>query len=181
MIFKKKESPKFTCFLCSNNLEKKKKSNITIGENETCKECIEMIEELGGEKILDLKLSIEEMKQMIEDSENYTIEELREMYPNMKTKEEIKNEKKEKERKRIIKTQIVTTENGKKSTSSSIVRGAIGGAILGPAGLVGGAASGKNKKGKTTFLIKYNDGSKEILTVTNNSLLFNEYCKYLDD
>ena len=44
---------------------------------------------------------------------------------------------------------ILVGEESKKSVGSAVVRGAIGGAILGPVGLAAGAVSGKNNQ-KTT-------------------------------
>ncbi len=70
--------------------------------------------------------------------------------------------------------------DSRKKVGSTVVRGAVGGALLGPAGLVGGALSGKNKViGKTTFLIEYEDGHRETKTVDNNSTEFNKLCNYL--
>ncbi len=80
--------------------------------------------------------------------------------------------------KKIIKT-IIVGQDSKKSTASTIGRGAIGGFLLGPVGLVGGALSGKNKN-KTTFLIIYDDGSRETMDVKNGSLLYKTYISYLE-
>ena len=82
---------------------------------------------------------------------------------------------------KIVKTMIVSNEEGKKGLGSTVVRGAVGGALLGPVGMLGGALTGKKKKGTTTFLITYDSGRKETMTVKNNSLLFNTYCQYLDE
>lgn len=73
---------------------------------------------------------------------------------------------------------ILVSEDSKKSLGSSIVRGAVGGALLGPVGLVGGAVTGKNKT-KTTFTIVYKSGRKEVQTVENNSNEFETYARYL--
>lgn len=73
---------------------------------------------------------------------------------------------------------IVAGSNSQKSMGSSIARGAVGGALLGPVGLIGGAASGKNKT-TTTFTIVYKNGKRKVETVDNNSFLFREYSKYL--
>jgi len=78
--------------------------------------------------------------------------------------------------KRISKTAIVG-DDSRKSLSSTMVRGAVGAALLGPVGLLAGA-TGKNKK-TTTFLIEYSDGSRETKTVKTNSSEFKNYCKYL--
>ena len=76
------------------------------------------------------------------------------------------------------KTMIVGADS-KKSAGSSIGRGLVGGALLGPVGLIGGALSGKNKK-STTFLIEYDDGSRDTDTVKTGGMMFNVYAKYLD-
>ena len=73
---------------------------------------------------------------------------------------------------------IVAGEDSRKSVGSSVVRGAIGAAVLGPVGLVGGALSGKNKT-KTTFTIVYKSGRREVITVDNDSNQFKEYASYL--
>lgn len=73
---------------------------------------------------------------------------------------------------------IIVGGDSRKSVGSSVTRGAIGGALLGPVGLVGGALSGKNKS-KTTFTIVYKSGRREVKTVDNNSWEFDKYAKYV--
>lgn len=73
---------------------------------------------------------------------------------------------------------IIVSEDSKKSLGSAITRGAIGAAMLGPVGLVGGAISGKNKA-KTTFTIVYKSGRREVVTVDNNSQEFEKYARYI--
>lgn len=73
---------------------------------------------------------------------------------------------------------IIVGADTRKSAGSSVARGAIGGAILGPAGLVGGALSGKNNS-ETTFTIVYKSGRREVKTVNNNSMEFDKYAKYV--
>ena len=85
-------------------------------------------------------------------------------------------------RKTIVKTMIVgTNEKIITDANDSLIGGLIGGAIFGSIGAIAGATSG-NKKiiTKTTFLIKYADGHKEIKTVKNNSYKFNKLCEYLE-
>ena len=102
------------------------------------------------------------------------------------TNEEAKEyeEIKEKQRKaKTISKVIIVGSNydSNKKIGSSVIRGAVGGALLGPAGLVGGALSGKNKvTNETKFLIEYEDGHRETKTVDNNSSEFEKLCKYLD-
>lgn len=80
--------------------------------------------------------------------------------------------------KMIRKVMIISTDS-KKKIGSAITRGTIGGAVLGPVGMVGGAVSSKNKN-STTFLIEYTDGKRETKTVNNNSPEFDKLCKYLE-
>lgn len=90
--------------------------------------------------------------------------------------------KKQIEKFKFIKQTIIVSSNQdiQKKFGSSVIRGAVGGSLLGPAGLVGGAVSGKNKiTNQTTFLIEYEDGKRETLTVNNNSYEFQELCKYI--
>ena len=63
-----------------------------------------------------------------------------------------------------IKDYQIITEDSRKSTSSSIVRGLIGGALLGPVGLIAGGVSGKNKK---TYQIELTwiDNKKSIIEI----------------
>ena len=77
----------------------------------------------------------------------------------------------------IKKTIIVATSSRKKATSA-IGRGLVGGLILGPVGLLAGTTA--KTKDTTTFLVIYNSGKQETVTVKNNGWLFREYCKYLD-
>ena len=96
--------------------------------------------------------------------------------------ERIKREKEAAIRNTISKTMIVgSNSTSRKKAGSSIVRGAIGGALLGPVGLVGGALSGKEKvSNTTTFLVEYIDGRRKTVTVDTNSPEFNRLCKYLE-
>ena len=73
---------------------------------------------------------------------------------------------------------IIVSQDSKKSLGSAVVRGAAGGALLGPAGLVGGALSGKNQT-KTTFTVVYKSGRKDVITVDNDSDEFKMYAKYI--
>lgn len=77
----------------------------------------------------------------------------------------------------ILKTMIVNSDS-RKSATSGIARGMLGGFVLGPIGALGGALSAKNKQ-RATFLIVYKDGTRETRTVNVNGLEFNEYVKYL--
>lgn len=77
-----------------------------------------------------------------------------------------------------MKTYIVSQDT-KKSASSSIGRGIVGGILLGPIGALGGALSGKNKT-RTTFLIVNDDGTRRTEEVENGSALYDLYIKHLE-
>ena len=77
-----------------------------------------------------------------------------------------------------MKTYIINQDT-KKSASSTIGRGIVGGLLLGPIGALGGALSGKNKT-KTTFLIVNDDGTRRTEEVENGSAMYNLYIKYLE-
>ena len=85
-------------------------------------------------------------------------------------------------RAKTIKQVIIVnnSSDSRKKVGSTVIRGAIGNAVLGHAGLVGGALSGKNKvSNKTTFLIEYEDGHRETKEVDNDSHEFKRLCNYL--
>lgn len=122
-------------------------------------------------------------------SSKSTKEEKRRYEENEMTDEERKEYEKhlaEKEQRRkaitIQKVQIINSNsNSRKKAGSSISRGIVGGALLGPAGMVGGALSGKNKvTNTTTFLIQYVDGHKETKTVKNDSFEFKKLIQYVE-
>lgn len=73
---------------------------------------------------------------------------------------------------------ILVGEDSRKSVGSSAIRSAVGGALLGPVGLIAGAISGKNNN-SSTFTIIYKSGRKEVKTVENNSSEFEQFAKYL--
>ncbi len=86
------------------------------------------------------------------------------------------------QKKEALKTEIdytiLVSGDTKKSVGSAVVRGAVGSALLGPVGLIGGAISGKNKS-ETTFTVIYKDGHREVHTVSNDSSEFQKYASYL--
>lgn len=83
------------------------------------------------------------------------------------------------EGKRGIRKTIIVSQSSRKKATSAVSRGLIGGAILGPVGLLAGA-SAKSKE-MTTFQVIYNNGKQETVQVKNDSYMFKEYCKYLDN
>ena len=93
------------------------------------------------------------------------------------TDEELMKKIRENSEKEIDYTILVSSDS-KKSVTSSIVRGTVGGVILGPVGMVSGAISGKNKT-KTTFSVVYKNGEREVITVDNDSKEFHEYANHL--
>lgn len=86
---------------------------------------------------------------------------------------------------RIAWTEIVdsthrTSERTK--AGSALVRGAVGGALLGPVGALAGASSAKKQvshEDKTTFVIFYENGQRDVKTVDNNSVEYKVYLSYV--
>ena len=86
----------------------------------------------------------------------------------------------------IVSTAIVnSTMTGKQTASvtSSIVRGAVGGVIFGPVGLVAGAVTPKKrivtKDATVTFSILFKSGKRSVETVRVGSARYNELAKYI--
>ena len=86
----------------------------------------------------------------------------------------------------IVSTAIVggtTVSKQTASATSSIVRGAVGGAVFGPVGMIAGAVTPKKKivtKGGTvTFSILYASGNRSVETVKVGSSRYNELAKYV--
>lgn len=63
-----------------------------------------------------------------------------------------------------VETYEVITDEHRKSAASGIGRGIVGGALLGPVGLIGGALSAKNK-GTYQVAIQFKDGKKSLLEI----------------
>ena len=61
----------------------------------------------------------------------------------------------------------VVTEEHAKSDASGITRGLVGGALLGPVGLIAGAITAKNV-GLYLVVIKFKDGKSSLLEVDDN-------------
>lgn len=86
----------------------------------------------------------------------------------------------------IVSTAIVnstTIGKQKASVTSSIVRGAVGGVVFGPVGMVAGAVTPKKKTVTTgatvTFAILYESGKRSVETVKVGSKRYNELAKYI--
>lgn len=65
---------------------------------------------------------------------------------------------------------------------SALVRGAVGGALLGPVGALAGASSAKKEvyhEDKTTFVIFYENGQRDVKTVDNDSVEYRVYLSYV--
>lgn len=58
----------------------------------------------------------------------------------------------------------VITEETRKSAASGVARGIVGGALLGPVGMLAGGLSAKNK-GTVTLAVQFKDGKKSLLEV----------------
>ena len=61
----------------------------------------------------------------------------------------------------LIEAYEVLTEEHRKSAASGVGRGLVGGALLGPVGLLAGAMSAKNK-GKYNVVLQFRDGRKSL-------------------
>lgn len=66
--------------------------------------------------------------------------------------------------KNAVESYEVITDEHMKSASSGIARGIVGGALLGPVGLLAGGLSAKNK-GIYTLAIQFKDGKKSLMEV----------------
>lgn len=120
-----------------------------------------------GVKIYN-KMEEERVKEELERVNNLSATE-KERYYEKKRRERMNNE---------IDYTIIVGEDSRKSVGSAVGRGIVGGVLLGPVGLVGGAISGKNKS-KTTFTIVYKSGRREVETVDNDSPEFRKYASYV--
>lgn len=60
----------------------------------------------------------------------------------------------------------VITEEHRKSAKSGVARGLVGGALIGPVGLLAGGLSAKSK-GTYQLAIEFNDGSRSLIEVDN--------------
>ncbi len=86
----------------------------------------------------------------------------------------------------IVSTAIVNTTSKSKqkaSVTSSVVRGAVGGALFGGVGMVAGAVTPKKttvtKDTTVTFAILYASGKRSVETVKVGSKRYNELAKYI--
>ena len=113
-------------------------------------------------------IEIEKINKEVELMKTMSPEE-RKPYDKQKKQERLDN---------MIDYTIIVAEDSKKSLGSAVARGAVGGVLLGPVGMVGGAISGKNKA-KTTFTVVYKSGRREVITVDNDSSDFGMYARYI--
>ncbi|MBQ9211077.1 MAG: hypothetical protein IJ153_05715 [Clostridia bacterium] len=73
---------------------------------------------------------------------------------------------------------MIAGQESRTKTGSAIGRGAVGGALLGPLGMVAGAAGAK-KNTTVTLIIRYKSGRTETKAVKLNSSEFKKYAKYI--
>lgn len=78
---------------------------------------------------------------------------------------------------RTIESVIVAGQESRTSTGSAVARGAVGGALLGPVGLL--AAAGAKKNTDVTLVIRYQSGRAVTKTVKLKSKDFKRYSKYI--
>ena len=79
---------------------------------------------------------------------------------------------------RIVKTVILSSSQHTK-TGSSLGRAALGGALFGGFGAVVGSMTGKTK-GKTRFLVLYDDDTRDTIEVVDGSWQYNMLIEYLE-
>lgn len=138
--------------------------------------------------ILTIIMGINENKQKYNYENDLMSEEQKEKYERKLKQREINKQNYQNMRQnsinktKIVKTKILTnTIDSRKKVGSTVIRGAVGGSLLGPVGMLGGAMSGKNKTtNKVTFIIEYADGHRETKTVENESNEFKKLCNYLE-
>lgn len=58
----------------------------------------------------------------------------------------------------------VVSEESRKSAASGVARGLVGGALLGPVGMLAGGLSAKNK-GTITLAVEFKDGKKSLMEI----------------
>lgn len=78
----------------------------------------------------------------------------------------------------IKKAVIVATRVGK-NNGSAIIRGVVGDALIGTSGAVIGTSTAKQKQ-FTTFLLVYEDDTRETKEVENGSPLYQTYINYIE-
>ena len=66
--------------------------------------------------------------------------------------------------KEVVESYEVITDEHKKSAASGVARGLVGGALLGPVGLLAGGLSAKNK-GIYQIALQFKDGKKSLIEV----------------
>lgn len=72
---------------------------------------------------------------------------------------------------------VIAGSESKTSTSSAITRGAVGGALLGPVGML--AAAGAKKNSFVELVVRYKSGRTETVKVKFDSKEFKNYAKYI--
>lgn len=87
-------------------------------------------------------------------------------------------EREEWKRTHIKKAVIVATRVGK-DNGSAIIRGVVGDALIGTSGAVIGTSTAKQKQ-FTTFLLVYEDDTRETKEVENGSPLYQEYINHIE-
>lgn len=69
-------------------------------------------------------------------------------------------------KKDMVESYELITDEHRKSAASGIGKGLVGGALLGPIGMLGGALSAKDK-GKYQVAIQFKDGKRSLLELDN--------------
>ena len=70
--------------------------------------------------------------------------------------------------KETVESYELITDEHVKSAASGVTRGLVGGALLGPVGLLAGAMSGKNK-GIYQVAVQFKDGTKSLIEIDDSA------------
>lgn len=148
------KSKKELCAICGKEMNFSNKSLCKIEDQKICFNCQVAITKIGIQPLEFKKYSLIEIEELLR---NY-------------------------QERAIVKVSLITNStDSRKKVGSSIIRGTVGAAALGPVGLIGGAMSGKNKtREKCIFLIEYSNGDKETKEVYSDSKEFEELCKKIE-
>lgn len=130
-----------------------------------------------GAIINRLTMSSEEKAQLVQEREEEKLKTQREKEVYEREQREIA-EREQWKATHIKKAVIVATRVGK-NNGSAILRGVVGDALIGTSGAVIGTSTAKQKQ-FTTFLLVYEDDTRETKEVENGSPLYQTYINYIE-
>lgn len=168
------------CGCCGLNLNQVQENNREIEKIGFAENCIIDCE---GNKFKAIKLLREKFKIDNDTASKY----INRAYDKFqKKKDPLENQKndqiplKKKINAKEIKRTIIVANDNSVELNTSIARGAVGAALLGPIGLLAAATGSGVAKNTTTFQVIYLNNYQKTVTVKNDSKEFKNYCKYLD-